>query len=302
VTTPETRSNSTRALKADLKRLEKQGYNSDQVAGLINELVTGVNLFLFNCPIDMVIERRIREEYPELWESQFCGLASIAHNARKVTMDVKIRSFVPPTLLRINDILNIVFALFVDELFEGATAYADAYRKFPTFGDAEKLYALWKEQSADLKPGAEYDLVDSFGKFLGIADWHTWKQDRGFLPPEGILDNVEKEGITNPDLLRAKAPASVMYLLDAIERFDGMDHDLVKKIVLEIAVMGQEGLDYSSPEEKYRLKTLPSQAMSGLQLMCLMYAGMKMVMPDTDSGMDLEKEYRQALALWKAKG
>lgn len=301
VTTPETRANSTMALKADLKRLEKQGYNNDQVAGLINELVTGVNLFLFNCPIDMVIERRIREEYPELCESQFCGLASIAHNARKVTMDVKIRSFVPPTLLRINDILNAVFALFVDELFDGATAYADAYRKFPTFGDAEKLYALWKEESADPTPGAEYDLVDSFGKFLGIADWHTWKQDRGFLPPEGILDNVEKEGTTNAELLKAKAPASVMYLLDAIERFDAMDRDMVKKIVLEIAVMGQEGLDYSSPEEKYRLKTLPDHAMSGLQLMCLMYAGMKMVLPDMDPGMDLEKEYQQALILRKGK-
>jgi len=135
-----------------------------------------------------------------------------------------------------------------------------------------------------------------------VADWHTWKQDRGFLPPEGILDNVEKEGTTNPDLLKAKAPASVMYLLDAIERFDAMESDTVKRIVLEIAVMGQEGLDYSSPEEKYRLRTLPDQAMSGLQLMCLMYAGMKMVLPEMDPGMDLEKEYRQAMGLWEAKG
>jgi len=301
VTTPETRADSTRALKADLKRLEKQGYNNDQVAGVINELVTGVNLFLFNCPIDMVIERRIREEYPELWESQFCGLASIAHNARKVTMDVKIRSFVPPTLLRINDILNAVFALFVDELFDGATAYADAYRKFPTFGDAEKLYTLWKEESTDLTPGAEYDLVDSFGKYLGIANWHTWKQDRGFLPPDDILDDVDKEGATNPELLKAKAPASVMYLLDSLERFSSMESDEVKRIAFEIAVMGQEGIDYSSPENKYRLKSLPEQAMSGLQLMCLMYAGFKQVAPDMDSGMDLEKEYQQALSLWKGK-
>ena len=41
--------------------------------------------------------------------------------------------------------------------------------------------------------------------------------------------------------------------------------------------------------------------MSGLQLMCLMYAGFKQVAPDMDSGMDLEKEYQQALALWKGK-
>ena len=301
VTTPETRANSSMALKADLRRLEKKGYRDDQVAGLISELVTGVNLFLFNCPIDMVIERRIWRDYPELRESQFCGLASIAHNSRKVTMDPKIRDFVPPTLLRINDILNGVFALFVDELFEGATAYAFAYSKFPTFKDAEKLYALWKEKSADLSPGGEYDLVDAFGEFLGIRDWYTWKSDRGFIPPEGILDDVDKEGATNPELLKAQAPASVMYLLDALERLSSLEPDQVKRIAFEIAVMGQEGIDYSSPENKYRLKSLPGQAMSGLQLMCLMYAGFKQVAPDMDSGMDLEKEYQQALGLWKGK-
>ena len=301
VTTPETRANSSIALKADLRRLEKKGYRDDQVAGLINELVTGVNLFLFNCPIDMVIERRIWRDYPELRESQFCGLASIAHNSRKVTMDPKIRDFVPPTLLRINDILNGVFALFVDELFEGATAYADAYRKFPTFKDSEKLFALWKEKSSDLTPGSEYNLVDAFGEFLGIRDWYTWKSDRGFLPPDGILNDVDKEGATNPELLKAKAPASVMYLLDALERFSSLEPDEVKRIAFEIAVMGQEGIDYSSPENKYRLKSLPGQAMSGLQLMCLMYAGFKQVAPDMDSGMDLKKEYQQALAIWNAK-
>lgn len=301
VTTPETRANSSIALKADLRRLEKKGYRDDQVAGLINELVTGVNLFLFNCPIDMVIERRICRDYPELRESQFCGLASIAHNSRKVTMDPKIRDFVPPTLLRINDILNGVFALFVDELLEGATAYADAYRKFPTFKDAEKLFALWKEKSSDLTPGSEYDLVDAFGEFLGIRDWYTWKSDREFLPPDGILNDVDKEGATNPELLKAKAPASVMYLLDALERFSSLEPDEVKRIAFEIALMGQEGIDYSSPEDKYRLKSLPGQAMSGLQLMCLMYAGFKQVAPDMDSGMDLKKEYQQALAIWNAK-
>jgi len=41
--------------------------------------------------------------------------------------------------------------------------------------------------------------------------------------------------------------------------------------------------------------------MSGLQLMCLMYAGFKQIAPNMDSGMDLEKEYQQALVLWNAQ-
>ena len=143
--------------------------------------------------------------------------------------------------------------------------------------------------------------MDTFGEFLGIRDWYDWKRDRGFIPPEGILDNLEKEGTTNPDLLKAKAPASVMYLLDALEQFSSMQSDEVKHIVLEIAVMGEEGIEYASPEEKYSLKSLPQKAMSGLQLMCLMYAGFKQVAPEMDPEMDLEDEYQQALGIWKAK-
>lgn len=302
MTTPESRTNSTMSLKADLRRLEKQGYRGDEIAGMVNQLISGANLFLFNCPIDMVIERRIRKEYPELQEAQFCGLASIAHNARKVTMDPKIRGFVPPTLQRINDILNAVFALFVDELFEGATSYADAYRKFPTFVDAEKLYALWKEKSAELTPGAEYDLVDSFGVFLGIRDWYDWKKDSGFIPPEGILDDVDEEGTTNPDLLKAKAPASVLYLMEAMDRFANLTDEEVKTVAVEIALMGQEGIDYASPDARYSLKSIPKTKFSGLELMCLMYAGFKQISPEMDAGIDLGTEYQQALGIWKKKG
>jgi Flp pilus assembly protein TadD len=301
MTTPESRTNSNMALKADLRRLEKQGYRGDEIAGMVNQLISGANLFLFNCPIDMVIERRIRNEYLELREAQFCGLASIAHNARKVTMDPKIRGFVPPTLQRINDILNAVFALFVDELLEGATSYADAYSKFPTFKDAERLYALWKQESADLTPGAEYDLVDSFGEFLGIRSWYDWKMDSGFIPPEGILDDVEKEGTTNPDLLKAKAPASVLYLMEALDRFANLTNEEVKTVAVEIALMGQEGIDYASPDARYSLKSIPETKFSGLQLMCLMYAGFKQISPEMDAGIDLGTEYQQALGIWKAK-
>lgn len=301
VTTQETRTNSAMALKADLRRLEKKGYRGEQIAGMINELVAGVNLFLFNCPIDMVIERRIRNDYPELREAQFCGLASIAHNARKVTMDPKIRDFVPPTLLRINDVLNAVFALFVDELFEGATTYADAYRRFPSFGDAEMLFAQWKERSADLTPGAEYDLVDLFGEFLGIRGWYDWKKDRGFIPPESILGDVGKEGTTNPDLLKAKAPASVMHLLSALKRYQRMEENAIRAVLMEIAVIGMQGLDYASAEKKYELKALPLERFSGLEMMCLMYAAGQRLMPGESMGMNLNDEYLQALELFASE-
>jgi hypothetical protein len=41
--------------------------------------------------------------------------------------------------------------------------------------------------------------------------------------------------------------------------------------------------------------------MSGLQLMCIMYAGFKQLDPEVDPEMDLEDEYQQALGIWKTK-
>jgi hypothetical protein len=181
------------------------------------------------------------------------------------------------------------------------TAYADAYRKLPNFKDTESLFALWREKSAQLTPGVEYDLVDAFGEFLGIRDWYDWKKDRGFNPPEGILDDVEKEGTTNPELLKVKAPASVMYLLSALRRYQSMEDTKIRAVLTEIVVIGMQGLDYASSEKKYELKTLPSEHFSGLELMCLMYAAGQRMMPGESVGMDLNDEYLKALQLYASE-
>jgi hypothetical protein len=78
-----------------------------------------------------------------------------------------------------------------------------------------------------------------------------------------------------------------------------MDHDQIFTAVSEIALLGQQGFDYRSSEEKYTLRTLPG-SYSGLQLMCYMYVGFKIVQPELDTGLDLEDAYQSALAMRQA--
>ena len=52
----------------------------------------------------------------------------------------------------------------------------------------------------------------------------------------------------------------------------------------------------NDPTPKYTLKTLPGQ-FSGLQLVAYLYVGMKKLAPDADAGIDLAREYAQALEL-----
>lgn len=295
-TTPENRETAIRDVAKEIRALEKRGFTGQETAAVLQQLLAGANAFLFNCPLDMLIERRLRQEQPVLKEAQFGSVLMLARDGLAATMNKQIREIVPPTIQRINDTLNAVYALFVDDLFAGATSLAKHYRELPTFASAQRLFEQWKATAKQVEPGSEYDLVDMFAAHLGMTKWFTWRPDRGFLPPEN-LDLGTSEGVSNPELLQQKAPASVMYLLGALQKFDAMPESKVKEIAFEIAMRGREGIDYSDPDKKHTLTSLPGQELSGLQMMCLMYAGFKRFAPELDPGMDLQKEYEQALRL-----
>jgi hypothetical protein len=108
-------------------------------------------------------------------------------------------------------------------------------------------------------------------------------------------------GTSNPELLKQKHPASVFFLLDALERYEQLPLKKVKEITLEIALIGQNGLDYADSSKKYRLQTLAGESFSGLHMMCLMFAGFKRFAPEHDVSMDLEEPFLTALQLYDAK-
>ena len=54
--------------------------------------------------------------------------------------------------------------------------------------------------------------------------------------------------------------------------FDSLDPG-VMEITFEVVRLGESGLDYANAEKKYTVSAYPCESFSGLQLMCLMYAG-----------------------------
>ena len=67
----------------------------------------------------------------------------------------------------------------------------------------------------------------------------------------------------------------------------------------EIGMLGQRGLDYASPDQKYTLESVPDEKFSGLHLMCMMYAGFKRVAPEHDLHMDLNEPFLTALEMFQ---
>jgi hypothetical protein len=86
---------------------------------------------------------------------------------------------------------------------------------------------------------------------------------------------------------------AVMYLAGAMEKFAKMTRQQIQDITFEVAMLGRRGFDTNDPSQKYSLRSLPGQR-SGLNMVCLMFAGFKIIDPTVDVGFDLSKEYEAA--------
>ncbi len=249
----------------------------------------------------MLIERRLDAELPALRSAQVISLAQLAGEAQAATLNPEVRRLTPSRILRASSALNGAYALLVDDLTGGTLRCWQAYRRLETADLSQKLWQHWQQRYPALTPGGEYDLVDEFADLIGLRDWYVWKPDPGDQSPSSV-DETEpvREGTTNPELLRAKHPAAVWFLLDALQRYSKLSTEDVRKIAFEVAMIGREGLDYANPEKKYRLKSLPGETFSGLQMMCLMHAGFKRLAPDQDTGMDLDEPFLTALGLFNS--
>ena len=238
----------------------------------------------------MVIEHKLYHEHPELRPSQFVSLQSTQQENLQPIIEPEIKKHAPRLIYNCNVSINAAYAIFTDYLLEGSTNYAAKYEGTRYLRDGRKLFGLFLEIIDDYQPGDEYILVDEFATTLRLQRWYVWQKDEE-LPPE------EGGGVTNNELLKDKQPAAVMYCLSALQRFENMSHDEILKIVGEIAIVGESGLDYASSDKKYTLASIPGKSFSGLQLMCLMYVGFKDVNPTLDLGMDLADSYEIALKL-----
>ena len=94
---------------------------------------------------------------------------------------------------------------------------------------------------------------------------------------------------------------AVMHCLTALEVFEQLAPADALAVVSEIAALGQGGLNVDDSARQYSLTSLAGRQFSGLQLVAMMYVGMKGVDPTADVGFDLSKEYEQAREMFAAK-
>jgi hypothetical protein len=87
----------------------------------------------------------------------------------------------------------------------------------------------------------------------------------------------------------------VNYIAVALREFGRLGPQEIEKIALEIAVLGQRGLDIDDPAPKYTLRALPGRY-CGLNLLAILYAALRRIDPTIDVGADFLREYEIAQA------
>ena len=89
---------------------------------------------------------------------------------------------------------------------------------------------------------------------------------------------------------------AVFYMQGAMDEFAQKSKQEIGQIVMEIGLLGQGGLKINKPEVRYSLKNLPGD-FSGLQLVSIMHAGIRLFDPNVDTGTGLDREYEVAMAM-----
>lgn len=89
---------------------------------------------------------------------------------------------------------------------------------------------------------------------------------------------------------------AVFYMQGAMDQFAGKSKQEIGQVVMEIGLLGQGGLQINKPEVRYSLTSLPGD-FSGLQLVSIMHAGIRLLDPKAETGTGLDREYEMAMAL-----
>ena len=288
--------------EAEAKKVEKQMRN-------------GLALQLYNCPLDLLVEDYIFNNYPEVRPVQLLSLFSQEEeNINSVQQAEKAKIF-PPAVVKANKLMNLVTSLHLEDLY--GINLQNYYK--PTkaeFELAKDLYEEYKAYCDDYEPGEENELCRYFIETLGFDDLIVWvNEDVAHLDDDMVLqakeamqdvssDEIEERNKEFSEIHKDGADATEtmmmsMYMLDAMRRFDKMQHLEVRKVALEIATIGMTGINPGN-NTGYRVPSFGDEDFGGYRLLAYYYVSFAREMPEilAKLGLPFSKAYEVALQLY----
>jgi len=307
-----------KGLEPTIKKFNKMGISEKSIADYCSNLFEGMNRQIFNTPIDLFIENFLYNEFAELRPFQFISLYNMLQEGLKAVTDKKIVELSPKDIISKSKVYNIVNAIQFKELF-GFDFIKDFNATPIEMKLATDFYDEYLQYKEDKEPAEEYELVLHWAEDLKLdknfelVNEHEYRTKRTDI--DNLLSSIEKD----PYDLESKDPykqremdkfqksqeqiginmAVAMFMVDALQFFDAMPQEEIKKIAIEIAMQGTQG--YRPDKDNYRINSIKDKTFSGYHILAYYYVSWSLAIPEMVSQLNLpyEAEYKMALTMHK---
>lgn len=186
---------------------------------------------------------------------------------------------------------------------------------------ANDFYAEYLKYKQDKEPAEEYELVLHWAEDLKLEKNFELVSEKEYRNQrtdiDNLLDSIEKDPYDlesqNPHKEREMDKfqksqkdigtnmAVVMFMVDALQYFEGKSKEEIKKIALEIAMQGTQG--YSPEKKDYRISFVSGKLFSGYHIMAYYYVSWTLAIPEMVSQLQLpfDDEYKLAMSMHNPK-
>lgn len=305
-------------LEPTIKKFNKMGISEKSIADYCSNLFEGMNRQIFNTPIDLFIEQFLFTEFPDLRAYQFISLYTMLQEGLKAVTDKKIVELSPKDIISKSKVYNLVNAIQFKELFG-----LDFIKDFNATPSESKLandfYEEYQQYRDDKEPAEEYELVLHWAEDLKLDKNFELVNEKEFRTKRTNIDELLSSIEKDPYDLESKDPykeremekfqksqesigtnmAVVMFMVDALQFFDGMPKEEIKKIAFEIAMQGTQG--YRPDKDDYRISSIKGKTFSGYHILAYYYVSWALAIPEMLSQLQLpyDNEYKLALTMHK---
>jgi len=301
-----------RQIDATVKGLRKNGYTESSIEKICSMLFFGLNLQIYNSPIDLFIENFLHSEYPELRPYQFLSLYALLNEGVQAVTLKKIVEVTPPFVLSKSKILNLINALQFNDLF-GIDLTGSFKSTQAELNQARQLYNEYLEYKEDKEPAEEYELIQNWAEDLKLDPFFELKSEAKYRlnqDSNAIFESLQNDplGIEEPDPEKERLMkkfneaqksigtnmAVVFYMVGALEYFDNVPVEKIKQIAVEIALQGTQG--YNPAKKDYTINLIPGKTFSGYKILSWYYVSWALAKPESIGtlGLPYDKEWEMA--------
>jgi tetratricopeptide (TPR) repeat protein len=306
-------------LEPTIKKFTEMGISEKSIADYCSSLFEGMNRQIFNTPIDLFIEYFLFNEFTNLRGYQFISLYNMLQEGLKAVTDPKIIELSPKDIISKSKIYNLVNAIQFKELF-GIDLIKDFNATSNELKHANDFYEEYLQYKDDKEPAEEYEVVLHWAEDLKLDKNFELVNEKEFRTKrtdiDELLSSIEKDPfeLESKDPLKAREMekfqrsqqnigtnmAVVMFMLDALQYFNEMPIEDIKKIAFEIAMQGTQGF---SPEKgDYRISSIRGKTFSGYHILAYYYVSWALAIPEMLSKLQLpyDDEYKLAVTMHKS--